>query len=321
MVGNDVAVPASNGTTPAVPATAAVLTIADWARELDAAHTIAQRLVTTPFAPKHFQGKPADAAAAILTGHELGLTPMASLRSIFMISGTPGMYAKVMVAIAQSRGHQVWVAEQSAERVVVKGRRKGEAEVYETVWDMERVKREGLTSNPKYRSSPQHMMVARGQAEIARQVAADALHGVPYSVEELETLPPIQATATVTAERLLAPARAMTSALPQIDATLEQAGRDALAALDAHAEPVDIGDAPEAITAAQSRKLHTLLGKTGRGDRDVGLAYLTDKLRRPVESTKTLTRDEASAAIDDLEAQIAAADDINAEAQQPELTP
>jgi hypothetical protein len=175
----------------------------------------------------------------------------------------------------------VWVAEQSDERVVVKGRRRGEQETYETVWTPERVKLAGLDSNAKYRTSRQQMMVARGQAEIARQVAADALHGVPYSVEELEDLPPLRGTAAVDRPR---------------PATLAE-----IVAPAAEPEPVDIGDAPEAMTTAQGRKLYALLKKTGREDRAVALTRIGEILERDVASTKELSKDEAIVVIDALE--------------------
>jgi hypothetical protein len=176
---------------------ATLSTLADWAEEVRAAGTIAEGLCRTSFVPKHFQGKPAETAAAILTGFELGLSPMAAVRSIFIIGGTPGMYAKAMVAVVQAQGHEVWAEEQSDERVVVCGRRKGSATVVSTVWDRARVTKAKLTGNAKYQESPQQMMVARGQAEICRQIASDALHGIPYAVEELDDMPPVVATATV----------------------------------------------------------------------------------------------------------------------------
>lgn len=268
-------------------ATGTVATLVDWARELDAAHAIATKLVVTPFAPAHFKNKPADAAAAILTGHELGLSPMAALRSIFMISGTPGLYAKAMVAVAQSRGHQVHVVEQSDERVVVRGRRRGEAEVYETVWTPERVKTAGLESNAKYRTSRQQMMVARGQAEIARQVASDALHGVPYSVEELEDLPPIRATAAVDRPR---------------PATLAEI----IAPTSPEPEPEVIAAPPDkAATPAQTRMMYALLKQSDRSDRDVALVYISGVLGREVNSTKELTTADAGRVIDALNAEAA----------------
>jgi hypothetical protein len=165
--------------------TATLASLAHWAGEARAAHTLATSLCATSFVPEHFRNKPAEATAAILTGHELGLSPMASLRAIYVIKGTPGMYAKAMVAVVQSAGHEVWVEEQSDERVVVCGQRKGSDHVARTVWDRARVAQAKLGSNAKYAETPQQMMVARGQAEICRQIAPDALHGIPYAVEEI----------------------------------------------------------------------------------------------------------------------------------------
>lgn len=168
--------------------TSTIASLATWAAEARAANLLAQSLVSTSFVPAHFRGKPAEATAAILTGHELGLSPMASLRAIYVISGTPGMYAKAMVAVVMNAGHEVWVEEQSDERVVVCGRRKGSEHVARTVWDQDRVTKAKLRTNAKYTDSPQQMMTARGQAEICRQIAPDALHGIPYAVEELREM-------------------------------------------------------------------------------------------------------------------------------------
>jgi hypothetical protein len=168
--------------------TAAIATLAHWAAEARAANLLAQSLCATSFVPKHFQNKPAEATAAILTGHELGLSPLASLRAIFVFNGTPGMYAKAMVGVVQSQGHEVWIEEQSDEKVIVCGRRKGSEHVYRTIWDRARVVKAKLTGNSKYQETPQQMMTARGQAEICRQVAPDALYGIPYAVEELRDM-------------------------------------------------------------------------------------------------------------------------------------
>ncbi len=193
-----------SATAVALAPTATVATLAQWAGEARAAHTLAQSLCNTSFVPRHFQGKPAEATAAILTGHELGLSPMASLRSIFIIGGTPGMYAKVMVAVVMSRGHEVWVEEQSDERVVVCGQRKNSEHVARTVWDMDRVGKAKLRTNAKYSETPQQMMVARGQAEICRQIAPDALYGIPYAVEELRDITAAESVEASAAPRVTA---------------------------------------------------------------------------------------------------------------------
>lgn len=183
-----------------------VASLVGWADEVAAAHQLATKLVVTSFVPDYFKGKPHEAAAAILTGHELGLSPLASLRSIHVIKGTPGMYAKAMVAVVMKAGHDVWVEEQSDERVVVCGRRAGTDHIARTVWDRARAVQAKLLSNSKYNETPQQMYTARGQAEICRQIAPDALLGIPYAVEEVRTLPDRQEPAEdgrVTAAEIL----------------------------------------------------------------------------------------------------------------------
>jgi hypothetical protein len=299
--------------------TPAMASLAEWASEVRAAGEIAEGLCRTSFVPQHFRGKPAETAAAILTGYELGLSPMAAVRSIFIISGTPGMYAKSMVAVVQSRGHEVWIPEQSDERVVVRGRRKGSPHVYETTWDRARVVKAKLTTNAKYQENPQQMMVARGQAEICRQVAADALHGIPYAVEELDDFPPDATPAPtvgrVTAAEILAtddetPAPApLTSAS---DPARHASEREPSAPPDSNVAAQGQADEP-GITRAQQQKLHTLLGETGRGNRDVGLVYIAGVIKRPIESTKELTKRDAMRVIDTLEAELATEPTLDAD--------
>lgn len=187
----EIAVRGDNAAEVQLAPTAVIASLAHWAGEARAAHTLATSLCATSFVPEHFRNKPAEATAAILTGHELGLSPMASLRAIYVIKGTPGMYAKAMVAVVMNAGHDVWVEEQTDQRVIVCGQRKGSDHVARTIWDTARVAKAKLGSNAKYAETPQQMMVARGQAEICRQIAPDALHGIPYAVEELRDFPEI----------------------------------------------------------------------------------------------------------------------------------
>jgi len=66
-------------------------------------------------------------------------------------------------------------------------------------------------------------------------------------------------------------------------------------------EPIPPDDEPgDMITKPQSVKLHALLNEQGMGERDAGLACLSDILDRPVETSKTLTRADASKVIEAL---------------------
>ena len=96
-----------------------------WATDARQAHTVALSLAATSFVPKAMSGKPGEITGAILTGAELGLSPMSSIRSINIISGTPALSALALRGLVQSRGHELWIESSSDSRVVVCGKRLG----------------------------------------------------------------------------------------------------------------------------------------------------------------------------------------------------
>lgn len=159
--------------------------LAVWASEARQAYSIAVSIAKTSFVPAHFQDKPHEVTAAILAGKELGLDPMAALRSITVIKGTPALTANAMRGLVQARGHEVWVETESSTRAVVKARRAGEDRVHTSEWTLDRAKSMGLTSRDNWQKQPQAMLVARATSEACRRVAADVLIGMPYSAEEL----------------------------------------------------------------------------------------------------------------------------------------
>src|SRR4249920_3213159 len=165
-----------------------------WAQAATAAHQLAQALSKTSFVPKEFQGREYDATAAIIMGDELGLSPLAALRSIYVIHGQPSMYTRTMVALAQSHGHQIWTDESSDAKVTVSGQRRGSSKVETSTWTIARAKKAGYTSNRKYDSNPQEMLYAKAAGEVARKIAADVLAGVGMSVEDIELEEPAPTT-------------------------------------------------------------------------------------------------------------------------------
>ncbi|GAC81670.1 hypothetical protein SAMN04488550_4175 [Gordonia malaquae] len=156
------------------------------AANLSYAHQIATALSATAFVPQHFRGKPEDCAAAILYGSTVGMDPMTSLQNLYVISGKPALYSRPMVGIVLSHGHEIWTDEETPEKVVVCGRRKGSSTIERSEWTIERAKKAGYTSNKKYQTDPRSMLYARASGDVARRVAPDALLGMAYNVEELE---------------------------------------------------------------------------------------------------------------------------------------
>ena len=259
----------------------------DWARSADAAYLLAERLCATSFVPMQFKGKPVEATAAMLAGSEVGLSPMASLRAFDVIQGVAAPRALTMRAIAQSRGHEFITDEATPAKVRMRGRRRGTSEWQEVVWTIQRAQQLGLTGKDQWKKQPQTMLIARATTELVRLVAADAILGIGYSVEEIqddatETTTIIRATPTPTRVQRKPAAKATPAQEPELEA-----------------HPVPAAKGPELRTEAQSKHLWTLISKAGMSE-DEARAYISATVGREVESSKSLTKAEAHTLIESL---------------------
>lgn len=180
----------------AIPESSGLSTLGQWAMDAQQAHQVAQALAKTTFVPKHYQGKPAEITACVLAGQELGIEPMAALRSIAIIQGTPALTAVALRALVQGQGHEVWISESTATKAVAHGRRKGSDVEHKSTWTIDRAKALGLTGRDNWTKQPEAMLVARATSEVCRLVAADAVLGLAYSVEELSDSAPARRTST-----------------------------------------------------------------------------------------------------------------------------
>jgi hypothetical protein len=279
--------------------------LVSWAEAARSAHQLVAPLVTTDFVPAHFRPKngtddalraaQASATAAVLFGAEIGMSPMASLQSIFVISGRPGLYARVMRALVLNAGHEMWTEDSSDSKAVVCGRRRGSSNVERVTVTMEQARKAGWTKNAKYQTEPATMLLARADSQAARRVAPDALLGMPMSMEEMED----EAAPTTTITRADAKPKPVRRALAPtpIEPSLDNDSQD-----EQPARPVeDREDVRVFITDPQSKKLHAALNSGGYTDRALGLAFISDTVGRDVDSSKNLTREEASRVIDALE--------------------
>lgn len=149
--------------------------------ELSSLAAIIFESALTPDAIKSKQ----DAAILVMTGNELGLSPMQSLRSIHVVKGKPVLSADTMVALCKrSPVCASWrVVEASAERVTITTTRQGD-EPETLTWTMQDAKRAGLGGD-NWRKYPRAMLRARCSAELARQVYPDVVGGI-YDPDEDE---------------------------------------------------------------------------------------------------------------------------------------
>lgn len=272
--------------------------LVEWAESASAAYELARRLVGTAFAPAQYKGKPEEAAAAMLAGADVGLSPLASLRAFDVIQGTAAPRAITYRAILLSMGHKLNYPTMTTTRVIVRGLRLGDTEWQTVEWTIKRAQDLGLTGKEQWKKQPQTMLIARATAEIARLIAADAILGIPYSIEEIMDSEP-ESTTTVT--RLPAETRTVrrTPKAEAAEPPLDEAPEPEIEPEPVD-PPIDVSDQPEGITKPQLTKMHILFKERGINDRTDALNFLAT-LGYLVESSKDLTKDEASHTIEALD--------------------
>jgi hypothetical protein len=294
----------------------ALARLGQWVEAASQAHRLVAGLVDTAFIPDSYRVKVdpratpeqkaaardvaiGNATAAVLQGVTLGIDPLMALQQIYLIHGRPGMYAKMMVALVQSRGHEVWTVEGECTdtRAVVYGRRKGSENVERITITMDQARRAKWTTNQAYSTTPQDMLWARAASRVCDRIASDVLKGIA-SVEEIQdtihtTAEVGNGTRTVTPRRRAAP--------PVVDATEDPPLDETPEGVETPSEPQEPVQTVGGITPKQQKMMHALLNKRGRGDREVGLVFIAGVIGREIESTKELTVAEAAGVIDVLD--------------------
>lgn len=157
----------------------------------------AQAIARTEFVPKGLRGNVPAILAAIMTGRELGLGPMESLRSIDVIDGRPSPSAEWMVGRVFEAGHIIVATEQTAERCTVRGSRfvgpDGVTYDMEYTFTIEMAERAKLTGKSNWKHYPEAMLYWRAVAQLVRQFFPDVIRGIKHLPDELgdgEWLPP-----------------------------------------------------------------------------------------------------------------------------------
>lgn len=262
----------------------AVHRLGEWAQSADAAYQVAERLSLSAFVPAQFKGKPVELTAAILAGIEVGLSPMAAMRSFDIIQGQAAPRAITLRAVVQSYGHEMVLIESTASRCRMRGRRKGSEEWQTVTWTTDRAKDLGLLSKDNWKKQPGAMLVARATSELARLIASDAILGIGYSSEEVadggtfdaqvaaETTTPAAATGTRKMSRKPKPANEDGTPAPDVE--------------------------------GQMKAMHAAFNDAGITERQDRLDFAMATVNREIESSNDLTWDERSAVIDALKDRI-----------------
>jgi hypothetical protein len=241
------------------------------------------RMVTTPggqsILPDAYRGNPANVLIAVGLGQAMGLSPAESLYRIAVIKGKPTASAELIAANVRRAGHKlrVKVTENPPSATCTIIRADDPDEPTTVTRDMEWARGMGLATNDNYKKQPATMLSWRAISACARLACPEALYGVTYTPDEVESVEP-------------APA-----AKPQGKAALYEAVK-----VEPTPEPQETGEAP---TEAQRRRMFALMGerRPDLTDRDDRLAFCSAIVGRDVASSNDLTAAEVRQISDTLD--------------------
>lgn len=244
---------------------------ADLAAEMDYARAIAPAALL----PAAYRGKPADVLIAVGLGRAIGIAPAQALYEIYVVNGRPSPSANLMAALVRRAGHKLRIDGDATTCTATLIRADDPGHPFTATWTIEQARAAQLAGKDTWKQYPAAMLRARAVTEVVRMGASEAVLGMEYSAEEMRDVEP-----------------------PDVPTPPVKAG---IAGVRAAVAPVDVTDA-EVVdeplrTDAQSRALHARFRDLGL-DRDGALNYCARIIGRDLDSTKQLTRTEASLILD-----------------------
>lgn len=154
-------------------------------RSLAEAEHLAVTLSKSSIIPKALQGRPADVLVTLLTGRELGLGPMQSLRGIYVVNGRGVTSADLIVALVKRSPVCEWfrLVESTDKVATYETKRVGEQPTTMSI-SIEQAQRAGLVDKDNWKLYPAAMLRARCSAALDRAVYPDLAMGI-YDHDEL----------------------------------------------------------------------------------------------------------------------------------------
>ena len=175
-------------------------------RDMETLWKTAAHISRSSFAPKEMRGKQDEVYAALLTGMELGLGPMAAMRHISIIDGKPSLSAAMQLALLRRAGHRIEVVESTAERCAIVGSGPDLMRL-EVEYTIEEAKLAGLLGKTNWKNYPKDMLWARCASRYARRADAGATLGL-YSPADWDTRDTVVLTPEEYAQVTVEPAQA-----------------------------------------------------------------------------------------------------------------
>ena len=205
------------------------------------------------FIPQAFRNKPAAITAALLTGKELGFSPMASLRAFHVVKGKVGLNYDAQVGLLKRNGYEVlWpkTTNEIAEVSICKN----DTELIRLPYTIQDAKRAGLTGKDNWKAHPASMLRARAVSNAARAVAGDIFCGF-YSDDEIEEIRDKSEPRNITPKTAKTPKSGSEAALAALDSVEDTAVNN-----DAELMPTVADDLADRIEGAPSLEVLQQIG-------------------------------------------------------------
>jgi hypothetical protein len=151
-----------------------------WTDVLTAYTELAAQVVDSTFIPKSIRGDIGAVVACWLTGRELGIGPMMSLRHVQVVDGTPSLSSEYKRASVLAAGHKMEIIEWTTVRCTIRAQRRGMPWTQPVTYTIQDAEKAGLVK-PKgsYMTRPRRMLFARASAEIFDALFPDITMGLP----------------------------------------------------------------------------------------------------------------------------------------------
>jgi len=282
-----------------------------WAPMLPAVGDLAGKIANTNFVPKALRGKPAETAACILTGREIGIGPMESLQKINVIDGRPSLASELMRSLVLRAGHLIEFTMLTDSKVTIRGKRQGSETWTELTWTMQDAQRIGVAGKDVWKKYPRAMLSNRATSELCRLIFPDALGGISYTPEEIEDEATESQTVKVTRSESkptrVQRAKAPEPVAPPLDDIVDADIVEPDPVVVDHSPKVYVPEpqeptepAADGITGPQTKMMGALMRELGITERDDAITYCNDVIGREIASRSELTKHEAMQVLDSL---------------------
>ncbi|WP_172121446.1 hypothetical protein [Actinomyces faecalis] len=151
----------------------------------------ARTLAGAGMIPDAYKNQPQNIFAAIEYGQALGMAPIEAVMKVNVIKGRASLGADAMAALVRRAGHRLRVTVDGPESVTAVVIRADDPDFeFSVTWDRAKAERAGLWGQRgPWSQYPDQMLRNRAISEVCRQAASDALAGVVYTPEEVESIP------------------------------------------------------------------------------------------------------------------------------------